>query len=93
MTFSKNSTKLNASQITQYFNKLDTVKSRNYRKYNQAFYEEILIDYNMEQRIAQNYREKFINNAEEVYLVLEMYAKNDYISHFLKTDLDEITID
>jgi len=40
------------------------VKSNNYRKYNEAFYEEILIDYALEPRVAKNYRERFLITKE-----------------------------
>ena len=71
--------------------KQEIIKSHTYRKYNQAYYEEILIDYHIESRVAQNYRERFLITPEEIYLVLEMYSKQDYYLHFLKMDLSEIT--
>ena len=38
----------------------DKMICQNYKKYNQAYYEEILIKYNLEWRIALNYRERFV---------------------------------
>jgi len=76
ITFSKNSIKIATDQFFK--EKLKSIKSQKYRTYNQAYYEEILIDYATEPRVAQNYRERFLINAEEVLLVLKMYAKNDY---------------
>ena len=73
-----------------FFKKSVAMKSQNYRRYNQAFYEEILIDYYVESRVSQNYRERFLVSAEDIYLVLEMYAKNDYVSHFLKINFEDI---
>jgi hypothetical protein len=67
------------------------MKSQSYRQYNQAFYEEILIDFSLEQRVAQNYRERFLINPMEIYLVLSMYAKNDYVNYFLSLNLEEIS--
>jgi len=66
------------------------IKSRNYRKYNVAFYEEMLIDYNVEKRMAFNFRERFIITHEEISLVLEMYAKNDYHEQFLTTKTENV---
>jgi hypothetical protein len=88
LTFDKMTTKLN---MNQFYKKSFSLKSQNYRKYTQAFYEEILIDYAIEPRVAQNYRERFLSTAEEIYLVLEMYCKNDYVSHFLKINFEEIS--
>jgi len=59
------------------------MKANHYRKYNEAFYEEILIDYAVEPRVAKNYRERFLISEEQIKLVLEMYSKNDYVNNFL----------
>ena len=56
LTFKKNTAKLN---VRDFFDKTFTVKSKTYRTYNNAYYEEILIDSKIDTRIAQNYREKF----------------------------------
>ena len=55
--------------------KQEILKCHTYRKYNQAYFEEILIDYAVEQRVAQNYRERFLVSPEDIFLVLEMYSK------------------
>ena len=59
LTFEKQTTKIN---LNNFFKKSFSIKSQGYRKYNQAFYEEILIDYHVEQRISQNYRERFLTS-------------------------------
>ena len=41
--------------------------------------------------MAQNYRERFLTSAEDVFLVLKMYAKNDYNAYFLNANLDDIS--
>ena len=87
MTFEKFTTKVN---VKSFFKTEMIFKSNNYRQYNQAFYEEILIDCGTEARVALNYRERFITKKEEVLLVLEMYCKNDYVGQFIRTDVSEI---
>jgi hypothetical protein len=87
LSFEKHSTKINAKA---FFKQDILFKSHNYRQYNQAFYEEILIDCGTEARVALNYREKFLTNKQEILLVLEMYCKNDYVGHFLRADVSEI---
>ena len=68
------------------------MKSTTYRKYDQAFYEEIVIDYALESRITLNFRERFLATREDIEIVMEMYAKNDYVQHFLKIlDLQNTT--
>ena len=57
LTFEKIPTKLN---LSQFFEKSFPVKSINYKNYNVAYYEEILINYKVEARVALNYREKFV---------------------------------
>ena len=69
---------------------MKSIKSQTYRTYNQAYYEEILIDYATEPRVAQNFREKFLVSTEDILLVVKMYAKNDYDQHFLNAKLNEI---
>lgn len=49
-----------------------------------------MIDYNVEQRVSLNYRERFLVEKEEIYLVLEMYCKQDYVNHFLKVHFNEV---
>lgn len=50
-TFTKFTTKMKIKGFTDDEIKVG-LKSRNYRKYNQAFYEELLIDYRVEARVA-----------------------------------------
>jgi len=66
------------------------MKSSTYRKYNQAYYEEIVINNEIESRVAQNYRERFLVTAEDIYIVFEMYCKEDYDDEFLRTPKGEI---
>ena len=87
MTFEKLTTKINSKT---FFKSEMMFKAHNYRQYNQAFYEEILIDCGTEARVALNYRERFLTKKEEILLVLDMYCKNDYVGHFLRTDISEI---
>ena len=69
-----------------------SIKAATYRKYNQAYYEEIVITSGtVEQRVAQNYREKFLITADDIYIVFEMYCKEDYDNEFISTKKDEIT--
>lgn len=58
----------------------------NYRKYNQAYFEQILINYEVEDRVAANFREKFLVTANDIMTVFEMYCKEDYDQYFLLTD-------
>lgn len=88
LTFEKLTTKIN---LSNFFKKTFIVKSNGYKKYNPAFYEEILIDYSVEQRITQNYRERFLVSKEDIYLVSQMYAQNDYVAHFLKADATDVS--
>ena len=90
-SFEKMTHKLNMKNFDK--SATTNLKSQGYRRYNQAFYEEILLDYNVEARVAQNYRERFLVSSEDIFLVLQMYAQNDYVNHFLSVKTDEITID
>ena len=89
ITFTKTFTKIATDQFFKA--KLKSIKCHSYREYNQAYYEEILIDYGTEARVAQNYRERFLITSDDVFLVLKMYSKNDYVAYFLHAQLDEIT--
>jgi len=80
ISFQKYTAKVN---LTLFFSKSFTLKASHYRKYNEAFYEEILIDYGVDPRVAKNYRERFLIKDSQIKLVLEMYAKNDYVKNFL----------
>jgi hypothetical protein len=84
LSFDKFTSKINSPA----FFKLDELfKCHNYRYYNQAYFEEIVIDCTNDERVASNYRERFLTKKEEVFLVLEMYCKNDYVGQFLRTDI------
>ena len=50
ITFTKTTTKIATDQFFK--ERLKSIKSQTYRTYNQAYYEEILIDYATEQRVA-----------------------------------------
>ena len=78
LAFEKLSTKLNLSNFQDTKKRPDSLKSTNYRRYNESYFEEILIDMNVESRVALNYRERFLVTKEQIMLVLEMYCKNDY---------------
>jgi hypothetical protein len=87
ISFERYTTKLN---IKGYYAPDMIFKSHNYRTYNQAYYEEILIDCRTEARVALNYRERFLTKKDETLLALDMYCKNDYVAHFLKIDKSEV---
>lgn len=55
-SFDKHITKMNVEQFG-YDPKKTSIKCHSYRKFNQAYYEEIVINYSVESRVAQNYRE------------------------------------
>jgi len=75
-----------------YFKQAFSIKAATYRKYNQAYYEEIVITSGtVEQRVAQNYREKFLITADDIHIVFQMYCKEDYDQEFISTKKDEIT--
>jgi hypothetical protein len=88
LTFDRYTTKLN---LLLFFKKAFPLKASTYRKYNQAYYEEIVISNNVESRVAQNYRERFLVTAEDIYIVFDMYCKEDYDEQFMQTKKDEIT--
>ena len=54
-----------------------------YRLYNAAFFEEIILVEQIEERAAKNYRERFLIDKEAIFDVLKMYATKDYLQHFL----------
>jgi hypothetical protein len=76
-SFDKHITKFNVDQFG-YDVKGTSIKCHSYRKYNQAYYEEIVINYSIEQRVAQNYREQFLVTADDIYIAFDMYCKEDY---------------
>ena len=88
LTFDKHTTKID---LKMFYKQNFSIKAATYRKYNQAYYEEIVITTgNVEQRVSQNYREKFLITAEDIYIVFEMYCKEDYDDSFISTKKDEI---
>lgn len=89
-SFDKHTTKMNIEQFG-YTLKDTSLKCQSYRKYNPAYYEEIVINNQVEARVAQNYREKFLVTAEDIYIVFDMYCKEDYDDQFLRTKKNEIT--
>ena len=80
--FEKFTTKLN---VALFGYKDKKVMCHTYRKFNQAYFEEILINYKVEQRAAQNYREKFLVTADDIFITFEMYCKEDYDQQFVRT--------
>jgi len=66
--FSKTALKIDLSKLYQRGTR--TYISRSYRKYNPAYFEEILLNYNVDERVAMNYRERFIIDSEATYQVL-----------------------
>lgn len=44
----------------------------------------MVIDYALESRITLNFRDRFLATREDINIIIEMYARNDYVSHFLK---------
>ena len=89
LTFEKHTTKID---MKTFYKQTFSIKAATYRKYNQAYYEEIVITSGtVEQRVAQNYREKFLITADDIYIVFEMYCKEDYDNEFISTKKDEIT--
>jgi hypothetical protein len=67
------------------------MKSSTYRKYNQAYFEEIVINNDIEARVALNYRERFLVTPEDIFIVFEMYCKEDYDEQFIITRKHDIT--
>lgn len=57
----------------------------NYRRYNQAYFEEILINFGLEERVTHNYRERFLVTAEDKFITFEMYCREDYDEEFIRT--------
>ena len=75
LSFEKYTTKINLALFQQ---SQGNLKAATYRKYNQAYYEEIVINSEIEERVARNYRERFLVTADDIYIVFEMYCKEDY---------------
>ena len=89
LCFSKFTTKLKLDQFG--YNQVQLVRSHSYRKYNPAYFEEILINSEVDQRVAKNYEEKFIVKPEEVFVTFEMFCDKDYDRQFLATPKTGIT--
>jgi len=64
--------------MNQFYSSRFPMKSATYRRYDRAYFEEIVINNSVEPRIAKNYREKFLVAAEDIFNVFEMYCKEDY---------------
>jgi len=45
----------------------------------------------VESRVAQNYRERFLVSPEDIYIVFEMYCKEDYDDQFTKVKKTDIS--
>ena len=88
LSFEKYTVKLN---LLQFYKKSFALKARTYRKYNQAYFEEIVINNDIESRVAFNYRERFLVTPEDIYIVFEMYCKEDYDEQFKKTKKERIS--
>lgn len=50
--------------------KTNIIKSNKYGKYDQAYFEEIVIDYELEARAAQDYRIRFLKTKEHINTVV-----------------------
>ena len=87
LSLEKHVAKLN---LTQFFDESFPLKASTYRRYSQAYFEEIVINNDVEARVAQNYRERFLITAEDIYTVFEMYCKEDYDENFMSTKKSEI---
>ena len=88
LTFEKFTCKVN---LSKFYKQEFSLKSLSYRKYSRAYFEEIVINYDIEERVAKNYREKFIISLDDILNVFQMYCKEDYVEHFISTKKDEIT--
>lgn len=41
--------------------------------------------------MIQNYRERFLQTHDDIYIVFEMYCKGDYDDQFMRTKKSDIT--
>jgi len=41
--------------------------------------------------MAKNFRERFLVEPTQIFQVLTMYTKNDFLEHFLSIDLNTLT--
>jgi len=64
LTFEKFSTK---QSVDGHFKISSSMISRSYRQYNTAYFEEIILQYQIEERKAMNYRERFLIDSEAKY--------------------------
>lgn len=81
--FEKFTTKISLEQFG--YSALTGMKCHSYRKYNQAYFEEMVINYDIEERVAMNYRQRFLVSAEDIFITFEMYCKEDYDKQFIQT--------
>ena len=63
----------------------------NYRRYNQAYFEEIVINFKVEPRVALHYRQQFLSTPDDLIVVFEMYCRQDYDKEFIATTKSQIT--
>jgi len=54
------------------------LKSNTYKKYSRAYFEEIIINNEVEQRIATDFRRRYLKTSQDLLNVFEMYCKEDY---------------
>jgi len=67
LTFEKQTTKID---MKMFYKQTFSIKASTYRRYNQAYYEEIVITTgSVEPRVSQNYREKFLITADDIFIV------------------------
>jgi hypothetical protein len=55
--------------LTLFFKESFPLKSATYRKYSQAYFEEIVINNDVEPRVASDYRQRFLTTADDIYTV------------------------
>lgn len=55
--------------LTLFFKEAFPLKASTYRRYSQAFFEEIVINNEVEARVASDYRQRFLTTAKDIYTV------------------------
>jgi hypothetical protein len=80
--FEKYPTKV--EKLEEHFSEKFKLKCRSYRIYSEAYFEEIIIEYQIERRCTKYFRDHFLREIDQVKKVLEMYVKNDYLNNFLR---------
>lgn len=60
-------------------------------EFNVAYFQEIIIDNKIDQRIVRTYEENFLTTKYAIYLVLKMFARRDYSELFQKSNLKDVT--